>query len=332
MHFARSLTIPLVVVAAALPSAPAWAQGGGGGAAVPPGTSTPAPSSQPALPAAGGTTPGQVTPKQKPAARKRSATRKRPARPRGPQLSSFSLRRSRLFLFGRPARVSFRLKGRGDVLVRLRLIRKGQRRALRTISLGWRATGRAHSVLLTGAEAGALPQSSYVLRIAGRDRRGRSLRRAPRASSAAELSFFHHRFPVVGSFSYGGEGGRFGASRGDRAHRGQDLAAPAGTPLVAPRGGTVEVVGYQATGAGHYVVVDGRDEDHDYVFMHLLDGSTVVRQGQQVRTGQRIGQVGNTGRSFGAHLHFEVWTGGWFSKAGSPGDPLPLLRAWDSWS
>ena len=282
----------------------------------------------PKSPAAGGTSPGQVTPKKQPS---RKPVRRR-ARPRGPVLSSFALTRPRLFLFGRPARVGFRLRGRGDVLVMLRLVRKGERRALRTISLGWRSTGRAHSVTLTGAEKGALPQGAYTVRIAGRDRRRRPLRRAPRASSAAELSFFHHRFPLVGPFAYGGEGSRFGAGRGDHTHQGQDLAAAAGTPIVAPRGGTIETVGYQAASAGNYVVLNGRDEGRHYVFMHLLDGATAVSEGQQVRTGQRIGQVGSTGRSTGPHLHFEVWTGGWFVRGGAPIDPLPLLRVWDRWS
>jgi murein DD-endopeptidase MepM/ murein hydrolase activator NlpD len=92
----------------------------------------------------------------------------------------------------------------------------------------------------------------------------------------------------------------------------------------------VEQVRYQRNGAGHYVVVDGDGEDLDYVFMHLRRGSIPVQAGQHVATGELIGEVGNTGRSFGAHLHFEVWLGGWYEKGGEPVDPLPLLRAWQA--
>ncbi|MDQ4048937.1 MAG: M23 family metallopeptidase [Actinomycetota bacterium] len=198
--------------------------------------------------------------------------------------------------------------------------------------LGARRAGVEHTVALTGRESGTLRQGAYRVRISARDARGRRLRRGAGVSSFGRLSVFHHRFPLAGAFSYGGAGARFGAGRKGHIHRGQDLAAREGTPVVAPRGGVVKAVQYQAEGAGHYVVLDGAGEQRDYVFMHLRDGSIPVREGQSVRTGQRIGEVGNTGRSFGAHLHFEVWSGsGWFT-GGRPVDPMPLLKAWEAFS
>jgi murein DD-endopeptidase MepM/ murein hydrolase activator NlpD len=80
------------------------------------------------------------------------------------------------------------------------------------------------------------------------------------------------------------------------------------------------------------VVLDGGGEDRDYAFMHLRAGSVVVEEGDRVRTGQHIADVGDTGRSSGPHLHFEVWPGGWHEAGGEPVDPLPLLRAWDGFS
>jgi murein DD-endopeptidase MepM/ murein hydrolase activator NlpD len=170
-----------------------------------------------------------------------------------------------------------------------------------------------------------------MLRIAARDRRGRRLRRAAAASSVAELGFYHHRFPLVGPFSYGSPDARFGAPRKGHTHRGQDLAAPEGTPIVGPRGGLIETVAYQAHGGGNYAVLHADGERRDYVFMHMRTGSVVVREGQRLRTGQRIGEVGSTGDSTGPHLHFEVWLGAW-QHGGHAVDPLPYLRVWDRWS
>ncbi len=129
---------------------------------------------------------------------------------------------------------------------------------------------------------------------------------------------------MAGLYSFGGAGSRFGAGRSGHSHQGQDIAAAEGTPVVAPRAGTVKTVAYQAAGAGHYVVLKASGEDRDYVFMHLRTGSILVREGQSVRTGQLIGQVGNTGRSFGAHLHFEIWTGGGWYTGGQADRPAAL--------
>ena len=236
-------------------------------------------------------------------------------------LTSFALKRANLYLYGRAARVNFTLSGRPVAKVRLHVLNATDRTRVATLDLGERAAG-SHSVPFTGLEAGVLPEGSYVLHIAGR-----GLRRGPSASSTAELVFRHHVFPLAGEFSWGGADSRFGARRQGHSHQGQDLAADEGTPVVAPRGGVVESVEYQAGGAGHYVVLDGEEEDHDYVFMHLRTGSIPVASGQRVRTGQRIGEVGTTGRSSGPHLHFEIWVGGWFA-GGDPIDPLPELQAW----
>ena len=59
-------------------------------------------------------------------------------------------------------------------------------------------------------------------------------------------------------------------------------------------------------GGGYYVVLRGAGESLSYVFMHLEAGSTLVRAGQTVATGQRLGLVGTTGDATGPHLHFEV--------------------------
>ena len=153
----------------------------------------------------------------------------------------------------------------------------------------------------------------------------------PRDDAPAAGNVRTHRFPIAGPFTYSGPDGRFGAPRPGHAHQGQDLIAAEGTPVVAPRRGRVKQVAYQAKGAGHYVIIDGAGERLDYAFFHLQADSIRVRPGQYVRTGARIARVGNTGRSFGAHLHFEIWRGPWFG-GGEAIDPLPLLRRWDDLS
>ena len=98
--------------------------------------------------------------------------------------------------------------------------------------------------------------------------------------------------------------------------------------MVAPRAGIVTWRAYQSEGAGHYLVLAGANEPYNYVFMHLRSGSLVVRQGDQVQTGQQLAEVGSTGASSGPHLHFEIWDGPWFN-GGKPIDPLPMLLAWE---
>ena len=149
----------------------------------------------------------------------------------------------------------------------------------------------------------------------------------PAAGAPAPVGESAHHFPVSGTYSLGGADARFGASRQGHRHQGQDVIAAEGTPVVAPWAGLVEFVRFQQSGAGWYVVLDGDDEDRDYVFMHLRKDSILVAAGQHVTAGQPLAQVGNTGRSSGPHLHFEIWVGGWFD-GGKPVDPLPLLNQW----
>jgi murein DD-endopeptidase MepM/ murein hydrolase activator NlpD len=259
-------------------------------------------------------------------ARRRTLRRLRAA----PVLGAFELGSAKLFQYGGNTQVSFRVDGRAKrVKVRLYVVPAGGGKAVATLELGELSTGTTHTATL---DPDGLAPGRYRLRISARDRRGRAARHAKAVAAVAEFALYGHRFPLVGSFSYGGEGSRFGAPRPGHTHQGQDLSAAEGTPVVAPHGGTVEAVQYQAQGAGHYVVLDGND-GRDYVFMHLRTDSILVREGERVRTGQQLAEVGNTGSSSGAHLHFEIWEGGggWFD-GGQPVDPLPYLKSWDRYS
>ncbi|HPQ80939.1 MAG TPA: M23 family metallopeptidase [bacterium] len=98
----------------------------------------------------------------------------------------------------------------------------------------------------------------------------------------------------------------FGVRRGwggrSRIHEGIDIAAPVGTPIKAPGDGIVTFTGYDR-GYGQTVRID-----HGYgittVYAHC--SSFYVTEGQRVKRGMMIAAIGNTGRSTGPHLHYEV--------------------------
>ena len=91
-----------------------------------------------------------------------------------------------------------------------------------------------------------------------------------------------------------------------RYHQGVDLAAPAGTPIIASRGGTVTIASY-SNSAGYYVTINHGD-GFSSIYMHMTN--YIVSSGQKVNQGQTIGYVGSTGISTGNHLHFGIATGG----------------------
>lgn len=251
--------------------------------------------------------------------------------------TKFAVRPRRLQAGGPPAEFAYRVDGPARrVRVRIEIVPRGAAAAAARIRLGWKPTGirRVHRWPLT---AGLLEPGRYTVRLHAVDDSGRVLARTASASGKRKLRVLEPPpppptpsgglFPVQGAWTYGGDDARFGAPRGDRKHQGQDLIAAEGTPLISPRDGYVYWKAFQKDGAGHYLVIRG-DDGRDYVFMHLKAGSIPVEKDDAVAAGQRIGEVGNTGRSSGAHLHFEIWPCGWYAKGCEPVDPRPDLEAW----
>jgi murein DD-endopeptidase MepM/ murein hydrolase activator NlpD len=109
-------------------------------------------------------------------------------------------------------------------------------------------------------------------------------------------------------------------SRWGRLHAGIDLAAPMGTPIRSVSSGVVLRASY--TGAcGNNVWVEHWDGTVTrYCHMDYFS----VRVGERVAPGEKLGGNGNTGRSYGPHLHFEVRPGG---ENGNPVDPIGWLRS-----
>jgi murein DD-endopeptidase MepM/ murein hydrolase activator NlpD len=128
--------------------------------------------------------------------------------------------------------------------------------------------------------------------------------------------------PVAGRVTYGSG---WGAPRdgGGRRHQGIDLAAPAGTRLVAVEDGRIGArIGHDGGRAGLRVWVQGASGTH-YFYAHL--DRITVRAGQWIRRGDQVGAVGTTGNAAGGppHLHFQVHPGG-----GAPVNADQLVRRW----
>ena len=113
----------------------------------------------------------------------------------------------------------------------------------------------------------------------------------------------------------------FGASRdaGRREHKGIDLFAPRGTPVVAAAGGVANT-GENALG-GNVVWVWDPEHDRSLYYAHL--DSQAVQTGQVVRTGDTLGWVGNTGnaRTTAPHLHFGI-----YARGEGAVDPYPFVH------
>jgi murein DD-endopeptidase MepM/ murein hydrolase activator NlpD len=97
---------------------------------------------------------------------------------------------------------------------------------------------------------------------------------------------------------------------GQEFHQGVDIANSVGTNVMAAAGGFVSYAGSMG-GYGNVVILTHsiNGQTHATVYAHL--SSIGVGVGQSVTQGQSVGKMGNTGRSFGSHLHFEIHVGPW---------------------
>lgn len=95
-------------------------------------------------------------------------------------------------------------------------------------------------------------------------------------------------------------------------HDGADMVAPSGTPIFAAAGGVVRTSADSVGGYGVCIIIDSviGGQRVSTKYGHMTLGTRAVSVGQTVQPGQFIGKVGNTGHSFGSHLHFEVHLNG----------------------
>jgi murein DD-endopeptidase MepM/ murein hydrolase activator NlpD len=128
------------------------------------------------------------------------------------------------------------------------------------------------------------------------DAKGKSLRKAflqaPLKYSRISSGFTMRRFHPV--------------QKRWKAHLGTDYAAPYGTPILATGDGVVERAGYSG-GNGNYVKIrHNRTYETQYLHMRKI----LVKQGQVVKQGQEIGEVGSTGLATGPHVCYRFWKNG----------------------
>lgn len=111
---------------------------------------------------------------------------------------------------------------------------------------------------------------------------------------------------------------------GPEFHYGVDLANKIGTPVVAAADGVVFKASPLST-YGNVIMITHSINGHTFttVYAHLSGYNSAV--GQSVKKGQVIGYMGNTGRSFGSHLHFEIHTTAWQGQSVGAVNPLRYI-------
>jgi murein DD-endopeptidase MepM/ murein hydrolase activator NlpD len=243
-----------------------------------------------------------------------------------PEDAAFSLARAeakprKAYFDGRknPA-VSYTFRGDGPTDVRVDVIDRADSSVVASFRQRDRDPFAANVARWDGrTEAGrAAPDGNYRFRI------GPVSGGSAETTDDSRFSLYGHKFPVRARHSYG-DG--FGAGRN---HQGQDVFARCGSKLVAARGGRVTHKASHSS-AGYYIVISGRKTRFDYMYAHLRRPSP-LREGERVRTGEPIGEVGDTGNASGCHLHFELWKGTWYGGGSATPKVTRMLRRWDGWS
>ena len=110
-----------------------------------------------------------------------------------------------------------------------------------------------------------------------------------------------------------------------KLHQGDDYAAPAGTPIMAPSAGIITYMG-RKNGYGNTVMLR-HSSGQETLYAHMSRFNKGLKVGDVVQNGDKIGYVGSTGISTGPHLHFEVWVDGKRVRPSSVKLPSKALNA-----
>ena len=146
---------------------------------------------------------------------------------------------------------------------------------------------------LSGDQLGFFRYDSADIAIGWYDENGnsaaRTLIRTPITGARLSSNFGTRRHPVNG----------FNAM-----HKGVDFAAPKGTPIIAAGSGVVREAGWKGS-FGRYIRIK-HNATYDTAYAHMSRIAPHITAGSRVKQGEIIGYVGSTGRSTGAHLHYEI--------------------------
>ncbi|MEC9464288.1 MAG: LysM peptidoglycan-binding domain-containing M23 family metallopeptidase [Myxococcota bacterium] len=179
---------------------------------------------------------------------------------------------------------------------------------------------------LNGLTAGQDPKPGKVIFLYGVERLLREKKRSPRAVSKkknlrgkkrVQPRKKHKTTKYVWPVRKGVLSSGYG-KRGRRMHKGIDIAAKPGTPIYATADGKVIYSDNKQRGYGNLVILEHANK---VVTVYAHNRRNLVDVGQTVRQGSQIAEVGNTGRSTGPHLHFEI------RVRGKARDPLRYLPA-----
>jgi murein DD-endopeptidase MepM/ murein hydrolase activator NlpD len=231
------------------------------------------------------------------------------------------------FVAGDPMVFHYAISNSSATDLEVQIVSKKTREVVRTIDQTDITPKQKHSVSWEGRGDNTrwAKEGEYRIRVTSTDGAKADV---DRAGGKRKAGLYKHKFPVRGKHTYG-DG--VGAPRSGHSHQGQDVFAKCGTKLVAAHAGKVQTRSYQSS-AGNYVVIDGKKTDMDYVYMHLEDKAN-VREGEKVKTGDKIGRVGETGNASGCHLHFELWSKpGWYEGGDFLHSVSRKLQKWDRYS
>lgn len=194
-----------------------------------------------------------------------------------------------------------RLNALGDRLTRVAKLGDGEFDFNRPVGVGGAEAARD---IGTGELLGGLDEVERDFRRSGSQL---SVLDALLFDQELERNAVPSRAPVANSFITSGYGHRadpFGG--GSQYHRGIDFDARTGDPVMTVADGVVSYSGWRS-GYGNVVEVD---HGNGFVTRYAHNSRNTVKVGDLVRVGQEIAKAGSTGRSTGAHVHFEVWENG----------------------